>query len=666
MVAIGYFLSGIGYPLLALGLALAGRRSSGIWPMVIAFVVHGAWAISALVGSVSSYLTLDFAHFAAWTIYFANLHRGSRVGIAGSLAILVGLVVPFALLAARPAALAWVPVQAEIALLTIAAVTALIFAASAFRNAEEEIRFFLKFFCLPLAALFAYDLFIYANALALAPPAPFLVSVRGLLSAICLPVFIFGMVRARFWRQHIELSHQAAVYSTALIVTGIYFAVVALMAYIAPRLAGRIGPELQIVFLFGSTLLVIVLMATGAVRARLRFFIARHFLKRKYDYRHEWQKFMHTMASDVSQLPIEQRIIKAVSDLVEVPGGALWSFENARPRLLQTWNFRAGEADVAAVRPGRLRDPDGALQIVDGAELARLVPEGRGIWLLVPLPHGDEPVGFLTLAAPRARHAITWEDRELIMLIARQCAHYLEEHRVLRKLEEGRQFDRFSRQYAFVVHDVKNLVSQIAVLLRNAERHWDNPEFRDDFQSTLRDALDRMNALIDRIAAINADDGAGEQSVIILHEVVAAHVARLKAGCDAALQLRAAPGIEAVQVRIPSGRVTSLLDHLVANAAEAAGPEGHVTVALDADERSAVIDVIDDGPGMSAEFVRTRLFRPFHSTKGKGLGMGTYQCREIAREHGGDLDVISSPASGTTMRVWLPLARAAEPMEIAS
>jgi signal transduction histidine kinase len=90
-----------------------------------------------------------------------------------------------------------------------------------------------------------------------------------------------------------------------------------------------------------------------------------------------------------------------------------------------------------------------------------------------------------------------------------------------------------------------------------------------------------------------------------------------------------------------------------------------VWVEVDTRRDSVIVEVGDDGPGMSADFIHERLFAPFHSNKHGGFGVGVYQCREFARERGGDLDVISSPGSGTTMRLRLPVvARAEEPGEV--
>ena len=291
----------------------------------------------------------------------------------------------------------------------------------------------------------------------------------------------------------------------------------------------------------------------------------------------------------------------------------------------------------------------------------RVLGAGTDAWLLIPLPHAGTIIGFIALAPPRTRNAITPEDRDLIELVARQCAHYIVEQDALRQLEETRQFERFNRQYAFVVHDMKNLVSQLSVMTHNAERHWDDPGFRDDFRESVRDTLERMNHLIERVSAMRqgAADGGDPAAATRLDALISERIRDLDARHAARVTYAVTPAGRDTAVALRGEQIGSVLDHLVANGSEATGRDGHVNVSLDADDTWAVVDVTDDGPGMNPTYAAEHLFRPFRSTKRHGMGLGTYQCRETLREHGGDLEVVTSQGSGTTMRIRLPAHTAA-------
>jgi signal transduction histidine kinase len=114
---------------------------------------------------------------------------------------------------------------------------------------------------------------------------------------------------------------------------------------------------------------------------------------------------------------------------------------------------------------------------------------------------------------------------------------------------------------------------------------------------------------------------------------------------------------ERLHAQIDRDRFAMVAAHLIRNAQEATGAEGKVEVRARREGPHAVITIEDDGCGMDPEFVRTRLFKPFDSTKGsKGMGIGAYQAREYVRSVGGWLEVETRPGQGTTLRIILPLA----------
>jgi signal transduction histidine kinase len=118
---------------------------------------------------------------------------------------------------------------------------------------------------------------------------------------------------------------------------------------------------------------------------------------------------------------------------------------------------------------------------------------------------------------------------------------------------------------------------------------------------------------------------------------------------DLATELQPLPPIVADREQIQS-----VVTNLVMNARDALGPGGRILVRTEHAGGSVVLTVTDNGCGMSAAFVRDSLFRPFQSTKKKGLGIGLFQSRMIVEAHGGSIRVESEPGKGTTFRVSLP------------
>jgi putative PEP-CTERM system histidine kinase len=535
----------------------------------------------------------------------------------------------------------------------VGAALGLVVTVSVFRSAGESERWTLKALTLPLIALFAYDVIVFTVTLATGTPQAQAFAARGLLSAVvAIPIGV-GLFRLQLWRSDFRLSHQAALYSTALIALGAYFVLVGAIGTFVRMRPGLFPVQLQITLLFVSLLGVLFLLYSGTMRARVKFFIGRHFFRRKYDYQHEWRKLMDTLATE-SGSPLENRVIRACANLLESPGGALWMMDDTRPRLEATWNFRP-PALPDRVPAHAFQRTNGRFVALTGEPLSRVMDlSTEACWLAVPLPLEDRLLAILLLAHPRADHVFDEEDEQLIMLAARQCASHLSEKRATVELEEHRQFARFNRQYAFVAHDIKNLMSQLSVMLKNFDRYADNPEFQQDMRQTVGYTVERMQYLVDRLNALREGHEATVEGTRAPLASAVQQAAQQFEAAGGQVEVAVRPNAESLDVPADPDRLVAIVGHLLANAGEATGPNGRVSVEVDTQAGAAIVDVIDDGPGMSADFIRDSLFSPFRSNKRHGFGVGAYQCREFARERGGDLDVISSPGSGTTMRLKLP------------
>jgi putative PEP-CTERM system histidine kinase len=199
------------------------------------------------------------------------------------------------------------------------------------------------------------------------------------------------------------------------------------------------------------------------------------------------------------------------------------------------------------------------------------------------------------------------------------------------------------------MHDLKNSVAQLQLLVANAAKHRANPVFVDDAIDTIRNTSERMTRLIEQL---QRRDMQGSSRSVELAPIVAAAVSRSQAREPA---VRVEGQLETQTVMADPERLTSILEHVIRNAQDAA-PGGNVVLKMEADDKEIRLTVVDDGVGMNDDFLRNRLFRPFDSTKGsKGMGIGAYQVREYARTVGGEVDVWSAPGRGTRFCIRLPL-----------
>lgn len=271
-------------------------------------------------------------------------------------------------------------------------------------------------------------------------------------------------------------------------------------------------------------------------------------------------------------------------------------------------------------------------------------------WAMVPLLHFERLEGLVVLARPTHVRSLDWEDFDLLGVVGRQLASYLAENAGQAALAEASRFDEFHRRIAFVMHDIKNLASQLGLLARNAERHSGNPEFCADMLVTLRNSTDKLNTMVSRLSRY------GPGVIEALLPVSANAIAR-----SVADQLKARHAISLVEhaqceVLANGDKLEQVLLHLVQNAIDVSSPDVPVVLSVGSNGANGLIEVVDCGPGMSADFVRNRLFRPFDSTKPGGFGIGAYEARELVRAMGGKLEVDSREGLGARFTVVVPLA----------
>jgi len=266
------------------------------------------------------------------------------------------------------------------------------------------------------------------------------------------------------------------------------------------------------------------------------------------------------------------------------------------------------------------------------------------------LVDGDQQIGLVLAGPPRAPFDLDQEVFDLLRIVGREAAGFVAEQRATRVLLQTRQLHDYGKRFAFVAHDVKNVSSQLSLLLSNAERHIANPEFQRDMLETVGASVQKIAALLRRLDAPSADRAPAALAPAPRLEALLATFRRVR---RTALTLEH-DGSTAM-VAISPDAFDTAVTHLLNNAAEASGDEP-VRVRVRHEAQQVVIDIIDKGCGMTSEFIRDQLFQPFGTSKRQGSGIGAYQAWELLREGGGDVQAISAPGAGTTMRLALPRA----------
>jgi putative PEP-CTERM system histidine kinase len=541
------------------------------------------------------------------------------------------------------------------------AIGGLIIVEQMLRRIQPQHRWGIKPLAIALAAVFGFDLYLYADALLFGFLDADIWVARSIANLAVIPLVAVATARNSGWTVDLHVSRKAIFHSTALLLSGAFLMLVAGAGYFVHYFGGEWGRALEIELLFLGALAIALAGASGSFRSRLKVFVSKHFFSYRYDYREEWLRFTQTLASESTLPRVQERIIVALADLVESPAGALWLREDARGfALAGRWNVPRVDAIEPASTPlvSFLERTGWIVSIAEwkrhperyiGLQLPKSFDAFPSPWLVVPLASGTRLLGFVVLEEPRTPINVDWEVRDLLKTASRQAASYLGEILASDALLEARKFEAFNRMSAFVVHDLKNLVAQLSLMLKNAERHRDNPEFQADMQTTVKHVVDRMNKLMLQLRA-GAEPVENVTPVDIASLVD--RVCRSKAAEHAMIDCDAGSGT--VLALGHEDRLEHVIGHLVQNAIEASPAHGHVRVRVETDDLHVFVVVEDDGSGMSPEFVRDRLFRPFQTTKATGMGIGVYESVQYLSRIGGDVEVESAPGAGTRVRVRLP------------
>ena len=546
---------------------------------------------------------------------------------------------------------------------TIMAVAGMVLVEQLYRQKDAQSQWAVKYACLGIGGIFAYDFYLYCDAMLVRGVSADIWAARGVVNAVTVPLIAVAVARSAAWPSGMLLSRQAMFHSAALLGSAAYLLAMGGVGYYLRYVGGNWGGMIQVGFLFGAVLLLAGVLFSGTFRSRLKVFISKHFYRYDYDYREEWLGFTRKLSQQTPG-PAE-RAIEAVAQLVESPGGALWIWRGGDhfavaaqsnmtvpPAAAGGGDREEGAAFCQSVERHQwvidLAEPEQRAPVP--AWLARL-PRAR---LVVPLLLQDRLFGLLLLQEPRSALRLNWEVIDWLKVAASQVASYLALQETTTALMTARQFESFHRMSTFIVHDLKNLVAQLSLMIPNAKLHRDNPEFQQDMLDTVDHGVQKMKLMLQKLQRSDAPEAAGPLELApLLAQMVAQRgnaMPKPVLRCDE-------PGL---CVMAAHGRLERVLGHLLQNAIEATPHDGEVALRLHRDGDQVLVEISDTGQGMTPEFIRERLFKPFESTKAAGMGIGAFESREYVAELGGRLEVHSVPQGGTTFRVVLPGWQAAD------
>lgn len=669
----GYILCGGFYLLLLIAsLTLWRRRLTGsalaaafaiqlVWSVVLCLDASGIALPLALLAGVECFRSC----FWAWIL--ARWFAGSPNSSLGNRLLMIALVVGIpcclfgvlTLLTPQQALRVWLWAGMTLSIGGLIAVEQIA------RNTRTGYQWRIKYVCLAVGALFTWDLFVYSTALLQGQVGRMEVTLwlaRSYVNAIVGVPLVIGMLRIRIWQAAEFLSPRPVFFNTTLLGATIYLIGIAGAGYLIRAHAGDWGLVAQAVFLAGAALVLVVALISEQFRAWTRVIVAKYFFPYRYDYREEWQKLTRALTQS-DETSVYDRIAAVMARSVNCGTGGLW-LRNAEGVLLPAGGELA--LPLAPAEDGKseffeylqrnewIYDLDAARAAAPGEQLPPppdWMLRNTSLWLVVPLVCDETLVGFVVLSSALAQARLTWEEIDLLRAAGRQVASFLAFEETARRLAEARQFEAVNRLSAFLMHDLRHLVAQLALVVQNAARHRGNAAFFDDAIQTIDDSVKRMTRLMDELRNGAALD---QRQSVDVPELCREAVRRCS-GREPVPTLT----VDGRNVAVLANREALLrvLEHVIRNAQDATPAFGSVVIDLRRSGQKAVIKVTDTGTGMDREFLRHRLFRPFNTTKGdRGMGIGVHEVREFITGCGGQVEVESAPAEGTQFTIYLPLA----------
>lgn len=682
-----YLSSTVAYSLLLL-FALLGKTRH--LTFVIASLFSLLWSASVV------YTTLNNHWFLADTLIFETLRNASWLMLLATLiakqqncatikhftqshrlyVVATSTLVAFtSIIEAFPKLLAalidWTSLDPRFFCHELTAIIGLILIEQLYRNTPLNQRWNLKFICLGLGALLTVDLLVYSKSLLYKHLDITLWQSRGFINASIMPLLTIALFRLKAIEFNTTQTspRKTVFYTTILFGCGIYLILMSGVGYYLKQANAKWGETLQVLFTFLALLVLTISFSSGKIRALAKLYFSKHFFQYSYDYRDEWIKISTALAQLESLEDLKNFILNTLTSLVESSGGGLWlKDDQGQFFLAASDNLHLSTQELEYLKNSKNLSSYLAKKqcIIDFIELAHS-PEIYGdidlspwnyqdsqVWLIIPLFHLNMLEAFVVLTQARVPRKLDWEDHDLLKTIGMQLANAIALHKASEALANSRQFETYHRLSAYLVHDLKNIAAQLSLIVRNADKHRNNPIFFDDTIDTVDNAVNKMQHIVEQLKQGKPANTSFQQvNLVPLFKEI--------------LQQYNTPPLPTLETTLSTclinanpSKLSNIVTNLLQNAQDAIKQrtDGWIKLVLNQEDGYAVVKIIDNGIGMEQSFITERLFKPFDTTKGNaGMGIGAYEAKEYILKNHGYVNVESQPKEGTTFTFHIPLAK---------
>jgi putative PEP-CTERM system histidine kinase len=669
ITSVGYAISASGYALLLLLLLTVRKSGLAKYLLILATAATCLWSIVPFVFSplsVEKILLFDNIKNLFWLLFLASCLKNNFTNIIEVLSrkeTWLILVMPF--IAIAMPLLGIVSQSWQFFLQILIALQVLVLLETIYRQAGDN-KWALKPLILYLAIINVFDFVTFANALMVEQIHINYIIARGFIYSALIPFLVLAIRRVKNWGVEIYISRDIVMHSTLLMVAGGYLFIMAMFGYLVRYFGGQWGGAIQVVLIALSLALLVTLFLSLSFRTKIKIFITKHFFANQFDYRHEWLKLTHSLNTKEFKENVYTTALRGLTQAINYQTGCLIQTQNGELKVLADIEKPDLNEDEKIVLLAFSEHFKSKKWIIDIEELRTkpFVYEGLKInhsllnavyfQLVIPIYNDDEFWGMVVMkGSDNTSKNLNWELRDYLNAVNAQVSNFLFHHQAAQEVAENAQFAAFTRMSAFIVHDLKNVMAQIDLILSNSEQHKDNPEFIEDTFETLQHTKARMDNMLLQLTEKNTiQDGA--HSLVSLSKIIKQVVEQR---CVSYLPLANVIINSEIPVVLDKEKLCNVIYHLVSNAQQATADDGNVDIILELseDNKHMLINIVDTGSGMSEDFIGNRLFKPFDTTKGNaGMGIGAFDAKAYLDKIGGQLLVQSELDKGTIFTLRIP------------
>lgn len=543
----------------------------------------------------------------------------------------------------------------------LGAIVQLILLEQVYRSAGQE-KWGYKPLILGLACVNIYHIVMMSNALLLTSLDPQFAVSRPYIFVLMAPLLLLSMKRIQSWSLRIFISRDIVLQSALLMFAGAYLLLMSITGYFLQQIGEVWSGVAQTVFITGALMMLVYIFISDSIRKHFKIFIQKHFYANQFDYREQWLQLTKTLDSAKEDDDFYEVSLNGICQSINYQKGSYYKLKTDGLEVVTKDYFCLNDAALSELQhiSTKLAQNHWLIDITEFGS-SSYANEFRGypsnhlvmfeVEIIVPIFIHDKLHGLFALSSTGSeKQTLNWEVRDYLRAIGSQISSYIRFGEARLKLEENAKFAAFNRMSAFVVHDLKNVIAQIGMIVKNAEKHRNNPEFIDDTFETLGHTKERMDRMLAQLK--EKQQQRGHQAVVELTALLKKLSVDFKRN-QPNVTLTLPP--HQSHLTVDYDRFYSIIGHLVENAQHATDDNGEVTLTLEDHFDNLKLIISDTGVGMTADFMNNQLFKPFETTKGNaGMGVGVYEAKSYVEELGGSLTVNSEVGVGSTFVITIP------------